>query len=326
MAVSIVSHQSQPSLAFRNNHFIIGGASEQKISILPGFQPMNTAAQQLWIPVGKRVVTYSEGKLGFRQNNHASYTHLSSLALSPQIHEQVAIEEINRDIAAGTKSMDFSAISGFEVVGEELYLLARWDTLDTHQPWLELLLKITFPQGKARTDFLHRFDGFTMAAGLVNDKLVLQGEDLHAVFVDGPELELGKYNIKTKKASAKVLQAKVDEAKLFEESRFGFTLTKTPAGTFLVGLINTDTASHTYQAEIRGSIFDAFKPCMLGYVQNDRKVLLNLMTGAQVDLPLDSGIVSASTGLLVWSPEKKPTEGVLYNFGGLKRLASWKKD
>ena len=78
-------------------------------------------------------------------------------------------------------------------------------------------------------------------------------------------------------------------------------------------------------AEIRGSLINVYKPSILCYLRGNQKVLVNLMTGAEIALPRDVEIREVTQGLLIWTPGNKPTQATLYTYGGFRTISGWKQ-
>ena len=216
---------------------------------------------------------------------------------------------------------------GWVKVGNKVYLLARWEDSSLN-PWLETLIEFNLSDQNPKPVFLGKFNGYSKALGQVNDKLVLQGEDLSiATFTDdGPAI--ATYSIPNRTFGTQYLKTEdtpPTEMKLIENSRFGISFRKTAANTILVGVINSEAATHEIAAEVRGSIIDIYSPTMLVTVNEGRKNITNLLTGAQIIIPNDAGIASTSQGLLLWTPKQAPSQAALYTFGSFRTISRWSK-
>lgn len=327
LAIGIVTTQDETQITYQNGTFTLNGLGiTEKVSIKPGHQAMNRTTGRLWIPIAGKVCTFDENGVGIRHNNQRSYTGLVSITTSEKLFSQEEQDFINREIGEERRTLDVNAISGWEIVDKSLFLLARWELTNEKTPWLEALVEIDFSKSQPTTTLIGRFDGFSTANSRVDDKLEKVGNSLVVPTINDEQLTIGKYDLEKKELTNSVIGGTINEAKFFPSSRYGFTLTKSAAGTLLIGTFSSDSTEHAFTSEIRGQIFNAYKPSILGYLRSDRKVLLNVMTGAELSLPLDVGIQEAALGILVWAPAENPESAALYNFGGFKTIARFKKE
>ena len=119
------------------------------------------------------------------------------------------------------------------------------------------------------------------------------------------------------------LEATNSDLKIPENSRYGISIRQTRPGTILLGTFALDTPGHSLSNEIRGTIIDLMEPAVLVYLRNGRKVLLNLLTGAELTVPRNSGIEATSQGLFLWTPARSPKEAALYTYGAFRTLNRW---
>lgn len=329
LAAAFLLAQAEPAaLQFSQGVFSIQtGGTPLKVPVDPGLVPMNPSTGRIWLPVNKSVWTFDSNGVGYRANNKATYDKLVGLPVSPKLFSEDEIRANAADVKAGKKSFAVSAISGWHKLGNKVYFLARWDD-KSNSPWLEALMQTDFNGKVPKTTLVGRFDGFTHAAGRVNSKLILQDGSLVAsVFTaDGPAI--AKYDIAQGLFSSNSITG-VDspprDIKLLEGSRYGLSFRKTPANTILVGVLNTEDNTHSLAAEVRGSILGAYSPSHLLFRHDGRKVLINLLTGAEILIPEDAGLRSTPQGLLLWTPAKEPAAAALYAFGSYRTVARWSK-
>ncbi len=328
VASFILAQTSSGTLEYKSGEFLIPtGAEPVKVAIDPGVVPMNTSTGRLWLPVGRKVLTFDKNGIGIRFNNKATFYKLEGIPTSPKVFSISEIKSVVKDTETNSKKLSLSAISGWVKVGNKVYLLARWEDSSLN-PWLETLIEFNLSDQNPKPVLLGKFNGYSKALGQVNDKLVLQGEDLSiATFTDdGPAI--ATYSIPNRTFGTQYLKTEdtpPTEMKLIENSRFGISFRKTAANTILVGVINSEAATHEIAAEVRGSIIDIYSPTMLVTVNEGRKNITNLLTGAQIIIPNDAGIASTSQGLLLWTPKQAPSQAALYTFGSFRTISRWSK-
>lgn len=327
IAAGIIITQQAPlrQITFQDDLFTINGPEGQtKVSLKPQFEPMNTATGRLWLPVAGQVLTFDSNGVGFRKNNVSTYATYAAVATSDKLFSPAQIAQIKADVAAGTKKLEVSAVSGWEKVGETAYLILRWDDR-AGTPWLEVLMKFEFPKGKPTPTFLGRFDSMTRAAGRVNDKLMFENGELLTVTHATDVSLLESYDIKEKAFKKTPLSERFFDAKLIPGSLAGFGLQKTPANTFLVSFIDRETQSSRQVIEIRGNIAGVYAPSILHYKNDGRDILFSMNSGAEIVIPANCGIKDVPAGILLWTPAQKPQAAALYSSGSFRTLARWSK-
>lgn len=329
IAATVLLAQTQPNtLTFKDGVFTVQAASgPQQVSTLPGFRAMNTSTGRLWQPIGNRVVTFDQNGLGIRQNNRASHSTLPNIAVSTKIMTQAEADEVNRAVAEETRTLDVAALSGWELVGTDLYLLCRWED-NGGNPWLEALVKVDAAANPPVSTLIGKFKGLSTAQGRVNDRLVLREGRLYVPTLDQDAFSLAHYNLQSGEFGHTVLTEGgrlPGDAKLLENSRYGVTFTKTTTGTILVGRFSVDQPGHLVNTEIRGSVLDAFQPAMLVHLRQNRKVVHNLLTGAELEIPRNSGLEPTPEGVLLWAPAQNPAQAALYTYGNFRTITRWTK-
>lgn len=317
--------QTNP-ITYQDEVFTLKGSSEPiQISTIPGLRPMNTTTGRIWLPVGSRVLTFDEEGIGIRANNRKNFSTLPAVATSDKLFSPEEADEIKRTVASGNKSLDLNAISGWEKIGNTVYLLCRWED-KAQKPWLEALVAVDMGQTPPQSSLIGKFQGMSTAKGRVNDKLVNYQGKLMVPTVTETGLAISAYNPGngefTSQPVSQEKQANID-LKLLENSRYGVSIQKTRAGTLLVGTFAIGESGHTLSNEIRGTILGLYEPSILTYLRRGRKVLLNLLTGAEIEIPRNSGIEATSQGLFLWTPERSPKQAALYTFGSFRTLNRW---
>jgi len=313
-------------ITFLNGVFTLKGPEgDSQVSTRPTFQAMNTATGQLWLPVDKYVLTFNEKHVGFRRDNKTIYSGYSMIGTSPKLFSQAEIDQIKRDAAAKKISLDVSAISGWEKIGNRVYLLMRWEE-KTQKPWLEALVEIDFTGKAPVANLLGRFEGMTSAKGRVNDKLISENGKLFVVTNGESKAMLGSYDIKSGSFTSKELGNRFLDSKLIEGSLSGVGFETTRAKTTLVSLIDREKANSRPVAEIRGSVMGVYSPAILHYGTPTRKVLLNLASGAEIIIPNGCGMEAVDAGILLWTPKMNPQAAALYSAGSFRTLARWSKN
>lgn len=312
-------------ITFSNSVFTIKGPEgNSQVSTLPQFQAMNTTTGQLWLPMDKYVLTFNEKGFGFRRDNKVTYADYSYIPLVPDFSPTEQIEFTKREVANKRRSLSVSAISGWEKIGSHVYVLMRWDD-KSGRSWLEALVDIDFSGKAPMARLVGGFDGMSTAKGRVNDKLISENGKLYIVVNGESKATLCTYDPAKGEFSSKEISSYYTDSKLIEGSLYGMGFELTPAKTLLVNLIDREQGNSRTVAEVRGSIYGLYAPAILHYGNSNRKVLLNLTSGAEMVVPSGCGLQAVDAGILLWTPKEKPTAAALYSAGSFRTLARWVK-
>lgn len=327
LALGTLTQAPERSITYKDGSFTYKGPEgTTQVSTIPGFQAMNMSTGRLWLPVGKKVVTFDQDGIGIRQNNRKNTSTLPSVATSTKLYTQEQVDEINRAAANEELSLDLNALSGWELIGTDVYLLVRWEN-KAKETWLEALVKIDMGSPKPSTSLVGQFQGFSTAIGRVNDKLVLRDNKLYVPTATKTTLQLSSYDLESKTFSSTPITNTPPklphDIKSLDDSRYGVTFRRSGYQTFIIGSFSIDEPTLSESAEIRGSILDVLRPAILYYLRNDSKVLLNLLTGAEISLPRDSKAQASNLGIFAYTPAQNPRQAALYTYGAFRTVAFW---
>lgn len=315
-------------ITFRNNVFTLRGPEgTQQVSTIPGLRPVNPASGQIWQPVGKRVLVWGKNGLGVRANNRTLSVSLAAVATSPKLFDKAQIEDTAARLAAKTRQLEPSAISGYEVWNDRtVYLLPRWEDKDG-SVWLEALVLLDLSGPTPKTRLVGRFDGFSSARGRVADKLNRSGVRLVVPTRTPERLGVASYvpaeDVFGWQPQAPAAEVAGADATLIPGSMTGITLARGPAGLLRIGQFEEAENSWAPVAELRGNVLGLYSPGLIQYRRGSERVLLNLSTGAELPVPDNCGVDVNPQGVLLWAPERNPTVAALYTHGAFRTLARW---
>ena len=137
IAATAVLQQPALNLSFKDGVFSLNGSGvAESASIRPKASKESSSFEfsrgQLSIVWDKKGLTTTRGK-------SKSTTSFGDVPTSPRFFDRDQIEAHARDIAAGAKQRGAAGISGYEVVGDALWLMMRWED-SGRTNWLETLV------------------------------------------------------------------------------------------------------------------------------------------------------------------------------------------
>lgn len=284
--------------------------------------PLDRAGGRLTIAYEGRVITFDKDGLGIKERNTQSYSRLPFVATSGELFTDDEIADNKQLISQARRKAEVSALSGYELVGSDLYLLLRWDDSDG-APWLEALLRLPLAEARPAAKLVGRMPGISFARSLVDDRLVQRGGLLATLTNHGDAWGLASHDPKSGEMSFVGLGQPVGTAAFTHGNDRAVAQTRTRYGTTLVGLADLQSGSFRYSAEIRGAGGTFVPPRYYRYARGTSIVLMNLESGAETLVPGQSRQESTPLGLLVWSPSDKPATATLLHSENFRRLASW---
>lgn len=325
---TVLAQQGQPAdlrtITFKDGVFTLKGPEgAEQVSTLPAFRAMNMSTGQLWLPVADKVLTFTKDGVGIRHKGKTSTTKYNTVPTSDRLFTAEEIAATKEAVKAGTRKLEVSAISGWEKVGDTVYLILRWDGVKDNRPWLEVLMEVNL-KGQPSAKALAKLPATTTAVGRVNDKLMAENGILFSPVQDAEGLKMASYSLADNKLDlAPMAPNRVTDARFIEGSLSGVAWTRTGAGTWLVSLLDRERKSAEVVSEIRGNMLGLYAPSILYYGRRDQRVLLNLTSGAELIVPSNVGMQSVTAGIFLWTPAQNPTAGVLYSHGGFRTLERW---
>jgi hypothetical protein len=312
----------QPKLAFAGGAFVISeGEDKLTVPLSAADPPAQFKGDKLNMRLGDTLITFDKSGLGIRYRGKGGFTTLAYMSTSPKIF---STEEIvrNAELAkSGERPARVSAVSGFEVVNDRLYLLLRWDD-KSGKPWLETLVDVDTSGDAPKINLIGRFGGFSYTSGPVCDELYSTGTKLFVVLrgVDG--LALGTCDTLQGTTAFKKLAPIVDEC-----HRFGslfYTVTKTPHGMKSVGIVNPVPERFRTVLETRGEIARSSLTSALAVKEGGHISLFAFVSGAKLPIEDGSGFAETTFGVLVWSPKSKPVRATLRETETWAAISEWK--
>lgn len=269
-----------------------------------------------------RQISFDAKGLGIRQGAAFGYSRMPSLAMTTKLFGNAEIRETKEKIASGVREAGFTALSGFEYVGNTLYLLLRWEE-KSGIPWLEALVGIDLSKQPLQPALIGRFDGLSYATGRVDDRLEFRDGRLSAFTVKGAEWGMASMVPDNGAKTFTSFGPKAASARPIPGGTNAIGLSPSGYGTTLVTLVDLGSSAWRIAAEIRGQIRGVVEPNILHWREGSQNVYTNLQTGAELRPAWDPVPVHTSLGLLMWSPSVNPDKAFLYDPETFRVVSTW---
>jgi hypothetical protein len=312
----------QPKIAFEGGAFVLTDAQDKvTVPLSAADAPRPFRGDRLNMRLGETLITFDARGLGIRYGTRGGTTTLAYMTTSPKIFSADEIKRNAEMAASGERPAKVGAVSGFEVVGEKLYLLLRWDD-KSGQPWLETLVDVDTTGDTPKINLLGRFGGFSFTSGPVSDELYSSEKKLFVLVRGLDGLAIGSCDTEKGTTAYKKLAPIVDEV-----HRLGplfYTVTNAPHGMKSVGVVNPVPERYRTVLETRGKVLPSALTNALLVEEGGRRSLYSIYTGAKVPVETDAGLAQTQFGVLVWSPRAKPAVAHLREPSSWRAVAEWK--
>ena len=314
-----------PTLAFRDGFFLITDAS--------GTTKVNsriwgkTRPTEFSLKSGAASVTWSNRALVVRSSAKAKPVtyRFSDFPTNPTYFTDDQLETLSSQVVLKSRTKEVSALSGWEVVGSNLFVLLRWEDR-AGNPWAEGLF--TADVSKVPIKFRPVAGGakvFSLAETSIDDQLVSSGSSL--VFVAEKD---GDYGIASFDAGNTVFnfnphwtQKPVITGWNPSRTNVGF-VEKTRYNSNVIGHVGIAPNSRVNLAESRDPLSfpgDFFDIVMI--TRPDSVILRTAESGLELKLPSTVGVRNVAQGVLVWLPKTNPTTAALYTKTSLRAISKW---
>lgn len=312
LGLSLVAQAASPSLKFSGKAFVIQVDGQKEVVPLKENAP---PVRSVWSfrKDDKWAVWDLKRGLTIRSGRRVRSTRLAAVPVSPRLFSREEILATARLISSGARKQDASAIAGAKRIGAKVYLLARWSDR-TGKPWLEALIAVDFEDEMPAPKLLGRFDGLSLAKGLVDDKLLILGNQLAIVARMGGGWGVARYDPESTVFTSVMLGQGLSRYDVLNH-RLGLFQEPTSYGTTRVGRVDLANGLRRGLFETRGSasLVDREEPLLFVLRRRGGAWLRNAETGAEVKIPPSARVRKVAAGVIVWSPALKPMFAALYD-------------
>jgi hypothetical protein len=322
LGLLILLATAQPQLSYADGAFVIKDAESTLTVPLSAAQPpVVLRAERLNIRIGETLITFDQRGLGIQYGGKGGFTTLGYMVTNPNVFSADQIKENADLIASGARSARVSALSGFEVVDDTLYLLLRWDDA-AGAPWLEILASVDTSGDAPKVNAIGTFEGKSFARGAVSDELYSFADTVYSPMGAQDGLWVASFDTFNKRLLYRKAAERVDECHRFGE-RF-YTVTRTPWGAKSVGVL--DPAAERFRAviETRGDVLPSPLTSALVVQEGGARSLFAFGSGAKLAIAADEAFAQTPYGVLVWSPKDGPKQAALREPDGWTSVAEWK--
>jgi hypothetical protein len=322
LGLLILLATTQPQLSYADGAFEIkDGQSTLTVPLSASLPPLDIRGERLNIRIEETLITFDQRGLGIQYGGKGGFTTLGYMPTNPNVFSADQIKENAELIASGSRSARVSALSGFEVVKDTLYLLLRWDDKNG-EPWLEVLAAVDTSGDAPKVNAIGMFDGKSFARGGVSDELYSFGDTVYSPMLAGDGLWIGSYDTFNMRLLYRKVAERVDACHRFGE-RF-YTVTRTPWGAKSVGVLDPAAERFRTVIETRGDVLPSPLTSALVVQEGGERSLFAFGSGAKLALSADAAFAQTPYGVLVWSPKDSPKEAALREPDGWTIVAEWK--
>lgn len=315
-----------PKVALESGSFVVEGAGgKESVPLVSAKKKMlgiNPINQNFQIVLGGKNLLF-DGKT-FKISSKGTKPLISQfkeIPVSGKIATKESNEALMKLVREKKRTLEFSAISGWESIKKDLYLLLRWDDSDK-KPWLETVVKFDMTQSAPKPKLIGRFEGMSFAGGKSDDILTLRGPNLAILANNETGFGMARLSLDGSTASFKRLGNAVGKARMSAEGDVAWTLTPTSYGTNIMGIADLDQNDYREVSEFRGKMTEIVFPSYAKYKTDNKNSLINLKSGASMDMKDEFGQHPTSSGLLVWTPSRNPKEAYLLD-PSFRKIAVW---
>lgn len=312
---------AQPELSFADGFFTIkDGGDTLTVPLSAAAPPLAITADKLSMEINGTYITFDQRGLGIQYGDKGGFTGLGYMPTTPKLFTREQILRNARLIDSGERTAKVTAVSGFEIVGDRVYMLLRWDGKDGF-PWLETLVYIDTSGDVPKVNLIGRFVGYTLAKGVVSDELHGSEGRLIAVTRSESGFGIGDYSTVDKQIDYRIVKGLFDRVVPFGKSFL--TEQTTVYGTTLVGLLDPLSLSHRPVLETRGEVVPSGLLSAVRIKLRGVSNFVNISSGAIIEVQEGWAYADTRFGLLKWNPADEPEKAELLENDGWKTVATW---
>ncbi|MFW5697164.1 MAG: hypothetical protein ACOCX1_01235 [Fimbriimonadaceae bacterium] len=324
--LTLVGASLAPTIELNEGVFVINEGDQQAVVQLPGpDDPLND--ERMMIRFGDRFFVFDERGLVIRRGNVRGVSKLPDIAMTPKLFSQAEIDETYNLIQEGVRDEDVDALSGYELIGNDLYLLLRWEENDG-EPWLETLVKIDIAAEEPRSELVGRFQGLSFASDLVEDRLFRRDGRLAAITQVRGDWGLSTIDPgRRAEPTFEPLGTGVEDVTYLPGQQELLLTWRSGHGTRLLGLLRQDDVEIPQPfAEIDGYAEPiSADPPLIAIIEEGPDSIVNALTGRTIYIPEESGYADTRFGILVWTPKDDPRSAGLFDEDLLRAISAWSR-
>ncbi len=269
-------------------------------------------------------VTWNEKGLTVSKGAYKRTTQFRDIPTSPRLFSREQIRTMLEGIEAGDRAAEASALAGHELLGENLYLLVRWND-KANKPLFEAIIQVDLTPEKPWFKVLYRSPGVSQASGPVSDELFLANNRLCAVATVANKWGLSTWDLK-----GEFVRYFQFGTGLFRWSIPGAAprellfVERTEYNSWLAGRVNLATFERTELGESKEKAsFVSTDPVTIRFDSVERSRIRYADSGLEQEFLAWTAARQTPQGLLMWHPARSPRQAVLFRTGTFQPLAKW---
>lgn len=311
-----------PTLEYYQDHFVVRqGLQAWRV---PAHPPEPRPVLAVSFRRNENYAVWDERGLTIRRGNRTKSTFLPDIPTSPRAFPREEILKTIELLQDGKRQRNASALSGAMRIGNDVFFLLRWQSLEG-KTWAEALVRVDLSADDLTPKFVGRFEGLSVAFRPIDDRLFrLNGQP--AVVTKGIDTwGVSTFDLKTQKFGFRPLGGRLASLMQLGRERALFVETST-YGTTVGGEIDLDSGLRQERFETRGNarFVDPEQPWLMVTSRATGAKVRNGETGAETNIPVGAGVRRAGPYVVVFSPYTRPTTATLYLPERWTRLAEWK--
>jgi hypothetical protein len=321
------SNPKEPvAITYRNQVFSIRGPGwEDRVAILKP-ESVAPSVTNFEFRDGTTALTWNKDGMTIQVDKYKRTTRFVDVPTSPRIFSKEQVLDAIRGVEKGERSLAATRLTGYELVGNIMYLLMRWDYSDG-RPLFEVLTQIDISQPRPWFKVLEKMPTVSKVDSGDADELFLTRDRLAVVGSMGEKWGLATWDIERKF----VRYFSLGEG-LFRHSiprgdnRNLLFIERTAYKTWLAGRVNLDGLTRENVAESKDKVsfvsvdptvvrIDSVDECRIRFVDSGREQTFAAFTGARL----------TKNGLLAWSPAKAPTQAAFFPIDSWTAIGNWRQ-
>ncbi len=322
LQTTAVSGVDTVRLAYDGWNFVATGSNwTERVPVstatLPPAKTFEFSDGELSIKFDGKQMTITLGK-------YTRSTRFPDIPTSPRLFSKEQIRDAIQGIEAGSRAREVSALSGYELLGDQMYLLLRWDDED-RKPIFEALVSIDLAEAIPWFKVVDKMPGVSTATGSISDELLVVNGRLATVAKNSEKWGLATWDLDKKYTRFYPIGSGLMRYSIPSQapSKLLF-VERTSYGSWLAGRVDLATNEREDLAEDRDKVsFVATDPTVLRFDSEQGCRIRYLASGLESSFPAWTAARDTPHGLITWYPSTKPTTATWYAKGTWTPVARW---
>lgn len=308
------------TLSYREGAFLISGSETLRVPIAitsPSRAQTLFHDKDQWIVWDRRGLTIRKGAALYS-------TKMIEYPVSPKVLNRDSILHNAAMISSGERRREASGIAGWQRIGSDFFLLARWEN-SRGIPWLEVLVKIPMSEARPKPTFVGKLSGLSLGPLDGTDRLRFADGLLKAFVKRDPQWGLSTFDLTGNAPQFHPLGENLVSPPIAIGEEV-LAIERTSYGSLLLSKLHPQTSTKMLLTEARGRItILSLKGPIIRIDLPQVIAIRSIDTGAELRLPKGLAMLATTRGLLVWAPITRPERATLFSTTNWTPIAAWKK-